>query len=48
MGEAERAQVDAKFGWIMAENMSRDSVFMHLYGEIEANAPDDDPRPTGG
>lgn len=48
MGEYEQAQTDAKFGMIMAENLLRDSVFMWLYGRIEADAPDDDPRPSRG
>ncbi len=49
MGEYERAETDARFGMIMAENLLRDSMFMWLYGRIEAHAPDDeDPRPAGG
>jgi hypothetical protein len=52
MGEYERAQVDARFGMIMAENMLDDSVFMFHYGRMEARAnaaeaTDDDSRPAG-
>ena len=46
MNNYERAQTDAKFGLIMV-GMTQDSVFMHLYEQMENHDADEDPRPAG-